>query len=46
MEELDGKLDAFYSFRTLIFVVFALAVFAVMCNALSEFYEYINNTAR
>lgn len=31
MEELDGKLDAFYSFRTLIFVVFALAVFAVMC---------------
>lgn len=36
MEELNRKLDGFYSFRTLMFVVFA-----VMYNALSEFYDYI-----
>jgi len=40
MEELNGKLEAFYSFRTLIFVMLALAMFTVMCNAHSEFYEY------
>lgn len=46
MEELRGKLDAFYNFRTLAFVTFSLAMFPAMRNALSEFYESVNNTAR
>lgn len=32
MEELDGKLGAFDTSRTLIVVTFALAMFAVMCS--------------
>lgn len=36
MEKLDGKL-----IKTLVFVMFALAVFALMCNMLPEFYDCI-----
>lgn len=41
MEELDGNPGAFYSFRAWVFVMFALAMSAVMSDVLSEFYEYI-----